>query len=83
MMLQLSPQIPVMTPKGTAQAIGWIDYSEEHHLIWICFQDETCECWLWPNDKIRAIKNPTMGRIPVPEYKDHSPFPLQGELRSE
>ena len=41
MMKQLSPPIPVDTPKGKALCIGWIDYGPEHHLIWICFQNDT------------------------------------------
>ena len=62
MMKQLSPPIPVDTPKGKALCIGWIDYGPEHHLIWICFQNDTRECWCWNNPDIRAQSNPTMGR---------------------
>ncbi len=62
MILQLNPQIPVTTPQGPAQAVGWIDYSEEEHLLWIVFMDETKECWTFPNTEIRARSNPTMGR---------------------
>lgn len=68
-LLQLNPQIPIDTPKGRAQAVLVIDYSEEHHLIWVVFQDDTGECWAWPNDKIRAIKNPTLGRLLCPTEK--------------
>lgn len=62
MILQLSPHIPVKTPKGDAQAIGWIDYSEEHDLMWICFLDESGQCWIFPNHEIRAFENYTVGR---------------------
>lgn len=61
-MLQLDPQVPVATPKGNGQAIGWLDYSQEHHMIWIVAQDATGEVWLWANSQIRLRDNPTTGR---------------------
>jgi hypothetical protein len=69
MMLQLNPQIPLITPKGSAQAILVIDYSEEHDLKWVCIQDDTGEIWAWPNDKVRGLKNLTMGRNNISEIK--------------
>jgi hypothetical protein len=60
--LQLDPPIPVETPKGKAMCIAWIDYGAEHHLIWLCFQDDTGESWCWLNPDIRAQSNPTFGR---------------------
>jgi hypothetical protein len=61
-MLRLDPPIPVITPKGKAWAHVLIDYSQEHHLIWLCFQDDTGECWSWQNMDIRIQTNPTLGR---------------------
>jgi len=61
-MLQLDPQIPVATPKGNGQAIGWLDYSQEHHMLWIVAQDTTGEVWIWANSEIRLRDNPTAGR---------------------
>jgi hypothetical protein len=61
-MLRLDPPIPVVTPKGKAWAHVLIDYSQEHHLIWVCFQDDTGECWSWQNKDIRIQPNPTLGR---------------------
>ena len=40
-----------------------LDYGEEHHLFWICFQDDTGECWTWSNPEIKIQNNPTIGRI--------------------
>ena len=40
MMLQLDPQIPMITPKGKGQCILVIDYSEEHDLKWVVIQDD-------------------------------------------
>lgn len=62
MIIQLNPSIPLVTPKGSAQAMFLIDYSPEHNLMWVCFQDDTGECWTWDNTKIRACKNITLGR---------------------
>ena len=59
---QLNPPLPLTTPKGSALAHLVIDYGPEHDLIWVCFQDDTGECWSWANPEIRAQKNVTMGR---------------------
>jgi hypothetical protein len=61
-LLQLNPPIPVITPKGKAWAHAMIDYSQEHHLVWVCFQDDTGECWSWQNRDVRIQANPTLGR---------------------
>ncbi len=61
LMLQLNPPIPVDTPRGQALAHGWIDYGPEYSILWICIGDDG-QCWCWPNDKIRGVKNMTMGR---------------------
>lgn len=59
---QLNPPLPLETPKGSALAHFLIDYGPEADLIWVCFQDETGECWSWANPEIRAQKNFTLGR---------------------
>ena len=63
-MIQLSPSLPVITPKGKALAHFLIDYGEEHHLMWVCIQDITGEIWTWSNPEILAQSNLTMGRPP-------------------
>jgi hypothetical protein len=60
--LQLDPPIPLTTPKGKALAHMLIDYGPEFDLLWVCFQDDTGECWTWGNPDIRSQKNLTMGR---------------------
>lgn len=62
MMLQLNPPLPVETPRGKAVAHMVIDYGPESDLLWICFDDETGECWSWPNPKIRIQNNISYGR---------------------
>ncbi|MEA2953669.1 MAG: hypothetical protein QOJ96_3189 [Alphaproteobacteria bacterium] len=60
--IQLNPPIPLLTPKGKAQAQFVIDYGPEFDLLWVCFQDDTGECWTWSNPDIRIARNITMGR---------------------
>jgi hypothetical protein len=69
MMIQLNPIIPLISPKGKCYAYFLIDYSEEHHLMWVTFDDATGECWTWPNTEIRIQNNPTLGR------QEQSPHP--------
>lgn len=63
MIIQLDPTIPMDTPKGPAKAHLLIDYGQEHHLLWVCFQDDTGECWTWPNPKIRLQENISMDQM--------------------
>ena len=72
--LQLNPPILLITPKGKGTAIILLDYSSEHDLVWVTIDDATGEIWCWPNPKVRAQSNITMGRSraskidePIPE----------------
>ena len=62
-MIRIDPPLPLDTPKGKAMAHFLIDYGVEHHLCWVCFQNETGECWTWSNKDVRLEVNPTMGRL--------------------
>lgn len=63
MMLQLNPPIPVwVEDQGEGYALGWINISQEHHLIWIVAFNATSEVWEIPNPRIRLQVNWTMGR---------------------
>jgi hypothetical protein len=66
---RIDPPIPVITPKGNAYAHFLLDYGLENNLLWVCFQDETGECWTWRNSDIRAQKNITIGRTIINEIK--------------
>lgn len=66
MIQQLSPPLPLMTPKGKAWAHLVIDYGPEADLLWVCFLDEGGECWTWPNNLVRAQPNATLGRFMPP-----------------
>ncbi|HVK10394.1 MAG TPA: hypothetical protein VM597_16625 [Gemmataceae bacterium] len=60
-MIQLNPTIPLDTPKGKAFAHFVIDYGQEHYLLFVCFINETGECWTFPSRDVRLEKNITMG----------------------
>lgn len=70
MIIQLKPQIPVRANGRDAQALGWIDYSEEADLLWICAFDDNGEIWIVPNKEIRMFKNYSLGRNLVNEPKN-------------
>jgi hypothetical protein len=60
---QLNPPIPVeVIGKGKGLAMAVIDYSAEHHLVWVVAIDETREIWSAPNPDVRVRPNWTMGR---------------------
>ena len=63
MMLQLNPEIPLMTPKGEGRAFLVIDYSEDHDLLFTCFVNATGEIWTFRNSEVRQVENITMGRL--------------------
>jgi hypothetical protein len=65
MILQLSPSIPVVTPKGSGEAILVIDNSKEDHLQWVVIQDDGGEIWTFQNPQVRGQKNITMGRMNI------------------
>jgi hypothetical protein len=68
--LQLDPPLPLTTPKGKATAHMVIDYGVEFDLLWVCFQDDTGECWAWSNPDVRGPRNITLHRENI------SPFPV-------
>lgn len=61
MIVQLNPTLPLITPLGPAYAHFLIDYGEDHHLMWVCIQDDG-QIWTWPNTQVSAQTNPTFGR---------------------
>lgn len=62
MILQLNPSIPVHTPFGYGDAVGWAWPSPEHSLNWIVLLAESRECRVVPNEEIRACTNWTLWR---------------------
>lgn len=61
--LQIDPPLPLISPKGKCYAHFLLDYGLESDLQWVCFQDDTGECWTWNNSKVRMQPNITLGRI--------------------
>jgi hypothetical protein len=74
-MIQLNPQIPVVTTKGNGWAFFLIDRSQEHDLEWVVFLDNTGECWTFKNSDIRIQKNYTLHRKNISdiEKRDRNP----------
>ncbi len=64
-MLQLDPQVPVLTPKGSGWAFFLIDRSQEHDLEWVVFLDNGGSCWTFKNSDIRIQKNYTLHRTNI------------------
>jgi hypothetical protein len=71
MLTQLNPPIPVYIPdrKETGLAYGWCDYGPDHDLIWIVAMSVSMEWWAFRNDKVRAVKNITFGRVPKKHHE--------------
>jgi len=72
-MLQLNPQIPVLTPKGKGWAFFMLDRSQEHDLEWVVFLDNTGECWVFNNRDIRIQKNYTFNRQNISDFGIETP----------
>lgn len=63
-MLQLDPMLPVdVVGKGKGFAFALIDYSQEHHLMFVVALDDSGEIWCVPNMLVRAQKNMSLGRM--------------------
>lgn len=85
--LQLNPQIPLVTPMGGAQCVAIIDYSEEHDLKFVCILDEGGAVFTFQNKDVKGYANPTMGRtkqegkpaLPDPGH----PFPPRPKVAPE
>jgi hypothetical protein len=61
--LQLNPPLFFDSiSKGKVLAHFLIDYGIEADLMWICFSQETSECWTLSNKDIKIEKNITIGR---------------------
>lgn len=61
-MLQLSPPVPLWTPRGYAQAHVLIDYGMDQDLQWVCFLVADGTCWTFRNQDVKLVENDTMGR---------------------
>ena len=81
MLIQLNPPIPVVTPLGAGEAVGWIDLSNEHDLQWICFIAETRACVIFRTPYIRQQENLTMGRERIDPKKLFATQRMAGKLR--
>mgnify|MGYP003352743197 CR=1 FL=1 len=70
MITQLNPPLTLITPRGVADAHFLIDYGQESHLLWVCFERETGECWTYMNPDVRLEPNLTFRRSTTTPIKD-------------
>jgi hypothetical protein len=63
MIVQLNPTIPIIriSDKMNGYAILIIDYSQEHHLLFVCAMDNG-EIWTLNNKEIRIQQNISLER---------------------
>jgi hypothetical protein len=62
---ELNQHLTLRTPFGKARCWAIIDYGQEEDLVFVCIQQDgehLGEIWSWPNQKVRADSNVTMGR---------------------
>ena len=76
MMIQLNPTIPMMTPKGSGYALFVVDYSQEHHLMWVVALDDGGQIWMFENPDVRVQANVTLGRRPDRGFVAGAPHPV-------
>ncbi len=50
------------TPKGDGWAFFMIERSQEHHIEWVIFLDNSGQCWTFQNPEVRMQNNYTMNR---------------------
>lgn len=81
MILQLNPPLPVVTPKGKGLAHLIIDDGAESDLKWVCFLDDSGECWTYNNKMIRAQKNVTIGRENISPFYNPDDVALHKEVK--
>ena len=60
---QLNPPIPLhVLGKGDGLAVAVIDYGPDYDLLWTVIINETGEIWTANNQKVRGVKNWSIGR---------------------
>lgn len=62
MIQQLHTPLFLYTPKGKALCHFVIDYGIEHDLLWVCFLQDSGECWTFSNKDVKSDVNITIGR---------------------
>jgi hypothetical protein len=62
LVLQLSPRVPLMTPKGAGEALIWRDYGPAHDDWCTVLIASTNEIWTFRNSEVRGVENMTAGR---------------------
>lgn len=63
MIHRVDPPLWLETPHGLGLAHFMIDYGLEHSIYWVVVDEKTGQCWRWENEKVRFLKNITLGRM--------------------
>jgi hypothetical protein len=66
MIIQLASPLPLKSPLGNCLAHLVIDYGLEEKVYFVCFQDDSGECWVWNNQQVKAQRNTSYGRTYTP-----------------
>lgn len=74
MIQRIDPPLELTTAKGKVWAHFLIDYGVDYDLLWVCFAQDTGECWTFRNDDIRLCENITMHRT-YPRLRPHQTQP--------
>lgn len=55
--IRLDPHIYLFTPLGVAEAHLFSMESNDTNALWVCFQQETKENWVWPSPMVRICES--------------------------
>ena len=75
--LRLDPPIPLNTPRGHALAYFLIWESRDTDLLWVCFLEDSLQCWTFRNPEVRLLWNWTQGLGRKPDQA--FPMPMKGK----
>ncbi len=69
---EFAAPLPCRTSKGDGFALGFIDYSFEHDIVWMVVlhgqsNDDAGAVWCVPNDEFRVARNWTAKRRGAPD----------------
>jgi hypothetical protein len=65
----ISPPLPLVTPKGPADAYWIVDNGIDRAMQFVTFVRATGECWVWNQRDVRLEPNVTEGRAAVSPFE--------------
>ncbi len=67
MLYQLNPTIPMRCSRGDGYAVAVIEYSQEHHILWVVALNPSGEVWCLANSEISLQIDGSVRHTPLPE----------------